>query len=116
MNAFQQAINQNYQLVLSITGVPVTYHTTNGDTSLVAVVGRSQHEISSEWETMISSCRDYIFAVGNISPKVGDQIIEDGKIYEVNAPNGKDCFEFADPSKTWVRVHTQYIQDEITSE
>lgn len=113
MNAFNQVINQNYQIVLSLTGVPVTYHSTNGQTPLVAVVGRSQHEISTEWETMISSTRDYIFSTAySIAPKQGDSIHEDGRIYEVFSPSGKDCFEYADPSRNWVRVHTQYLKDE----
>jgi hypothetical protein len=45
-----------------------------------------------------------------IKPKEGDVIIEGNNEYEVKNGYGKTCFQYCDPTESFIRIYTQKIK------
>ena len=126
MTLQQSAINFGYLGLFAVAGRTVVYSSpTVGVATVSAVVGKSPDSVSTEFGVLISSLKDYIIKAADliligssgssgtgelVTPQVGDTITEaNGDVYEVVLANGVDCFNYPDPDKEWLRIHTQEI-------
>lgn len=95
--------------------VPVTYRRGESSCELSATVGRTVFRIEDEYRRIIRyESRDYLISVADliidgtaIQPESGDQIIENGFIYEVMAPANEPEWRYSDSCREIFRIHTK---------
>ncbi|MBS3821024.1 MAG: hypothetical protein KGY81_04595 [Phycisphaerae bacterium] len=100
---------------------PVTYRrpsTGSGQaTELVvnATFGRTEYEVEDEYGLRVGAqVTDFLILADDLSPafdepEAGDQIVADGRLYEVMALSGQGHWRWSDPYRTTMRIHTKDI-------
>jgi hypothetical protein len=101
--------------------VPVIYRR-GGEASLVipATVGKTVFKVTDDYgRYQHIESRDYLISAADlvlnntqILPEPGDEIIENGFIYEVMAPNNEPEWRYSDSSRQSLRIHTKFIGKE----
>jgi len=88
--------------------------------AITARVGAIVREIVSGEAVLLTHGTDFIFAVADavwsdgvttFTPQPGDKITYGGKVYEVAAMGGTQCYEPSDSHGVSWRVHTQEVYD-----
>ena len=99
----------------------VGYHRGNDSAQVHAVIGKSVFEIFDAYGVMERvESRDYLVPAAELVlggettlPARGDRIKEtDGEkvfVYEVMAPGSEPHFQFSDPYRKTLRIHTKFI-------
>lgn len=110
-------------LLAEAFGVPVSYRRGEDSVELVAVVGSTRFEAEQEDGRILESeSRDYLVAPGDlvldgqpVEPRRGDRIVETigGQpcLFEVAAPAGEPIWQWIDPARIQMRIHTKQIED-----
>ena len=115
----QSVIATNFETLKSMAGVTIRYMREDESVELTAVIGRTQYEelsLSGLFES--SQSRDFLVRADDlklgghkITPERGDEIREvvDGEelIYPVVSPRGSRQYEYSDPYRQIIRIHTK---------
>ena len=94
----------------SCLSVPVLYRGAGGEGMAMAVPGRTVFHTRGDHGTWArTETRDFIVAAGQLGapPAAGDEIVFQGRTYEVLAPNGEPVWRWSDPWCTAMRIHTK---------
>jgi hypothetical protein len=90
---------------------PVVYRRPGeADLPIAATLGATEHEGSDDYgATVRSRSVDFLVAadVLLLEPRVGHQLIHDGRVYEVMDVHGDGPWRWSDPYRTTYRIHTR---------
>jgi hypothetical protein len=97
---------------------PVIYRRGGGgEASLVlpATVGKTVFKVADDYgRFQYIESRDYLISAADlvlndarILPEPGDEIVEDGFVYEVMAPNNEPEWRYSDSCRNTLRIHTK---------
>ena len=78
--------------------------------SVKAVLGRTVFRSQNDYGAWVrTESRDFIVTAEqlDIEPQAGDEIVYQGDVYEVLAPNGEPVWRWSDPQQTALRIHTK---------
>ena len=100
--------------------VPVIYRLGDQSVELPATIGRTVFKVSDDYgRYQYIESRDYLVTAADLVlngettlPESGDEIVENGQIYEVMAPNGEPEWRYSDSSRQCLRIHTKHIGEE----
>jgi hypothetical protein len=96
----------------------VTYRREATELLVNATFGRTEYEVADEYSgggaTIRAHVVDFLILAEELSPtfgepKAGDQIVADGRIYEVMALSGQGHWRWSDPYRTTYRIHTKDV-------
>ena len=95
--------------------VPVIYRRGSDSAEVPATVGKTVFKVTDDYgRYQHIESRDYLIGTGDlvlnethIFPEPGDEIIENGFIYEVMAPNNEPEWRYSDSSRQTLRIHTK---------
>ena len=91
----------------------VEYHRVDGDVfAIPATIGRTMFKAENDYGiTVIIHSVDFIVAYEDINfyPEKGDEIVSDGKRYEVLAPNDEPVWRWSGTAGESIRIHTKQI-------
>ena len=97
-------------------GEQIVYRRSDGVSyEIVAVPGQTRFHARNDSGVFISQqVRDFIVRPGEIAgePVQGDEIVFQGEVYEVLAPNGEPVWRWSDPLRTAMRIHTKHTGGE----
>jgi len=95
---------------------PVTYRRAGqAGTSVQATFGKTDYEVADDYgATIRTHVIDFLilaeaFSTEGFEPQAGDQIVADGRIYEVMNLAGESCWRWSDPYRTTLRIHTKDV-------
>lgn len=97
---------------------PITYRRKGKAAELFATLGRTEY-VPEEVESIevARHSTDFIFprttldfGDGPTLPEKGDRIEHAGQVFEVFQIPGAQCYQFSDPWRISLRVHTQQVQ------
>lgn len=111
------AITSNFQTALCVAGITATYSRKGVSCTFSTIMGKSLHEVETEFGFTTKECKDFICRSGElvlngvtITPALGDTITTVAGTYQVYAPNGQnDCYSNPDPTGLLTRIHTQLV-------
>ena len=95
--------------------VPVIYRRGDQYLELPATIGRTVFKVSDDYgRFQYIESRDYLISATDLAtlPEKGDEIVENGFVYEVMAPNGEPEWRYSDSSRQCLRIHTKHIGEE----
>ena len=95
--------------------VPVIYRRGDDSAEVSATVGKTVFKVTDDYgrfqhiesRDYLISATDLVLNDTQILPEPGDEIIENGFIYEVMAPNNEPEWRFSDSSRQTLRIHTK---------
>ena len=95
--------------------IPIIYRRGESAVGLSATVGKTLFKVSDDYgRFQYIESRDYLVSApdlvldGNpILPQSGDEIAENGFVYEVMAPNGEPEWRYSDSYRQCLRIHTK---------
>ena len=95
--------------------VPVTYRRGSDSAEVQATIGKTVFKVTDDYgrfqhiesRDYLISATDLVLNDTQILPEPGDEIIENGFIYEVMAPNNEPEWRFSDSSRQTLRIHTK---------
>jgi hypothetical protein len=95
---------------------PVIYRR-GGEASLVlpATVGKTVFKVADDYgRFQYIESRDYLISASDlvlnnakVLPEAGDEIVEEGFVYEVMAPNNEPEWRYSDSCRNTLRIHTK---------
>jgi len=96
-------------------GKPCVYRRGAEASEIIAYPGLTSYEVTDSVELVEQyQSRDFLFlatdlVLGGVQtlPERGDQIEEDGSVFDVMAPQGAMPYRFCDIGRTLLRVHTK---------
>ncbi len=93
---------------------PVVYRRAGrADAELQATFGRTEYEVEDEYGIRVGAqVIDFLILADDLSPtfdepEAGDQIVADGRLYEVMPLSGQGHWRWSDPYRTTMRIHTK---------
>lgn len=100
--------------------VPVIYRRGGNSAEALATVGKTVFKVTDDYgRFQYIESRDYLISAADlvlndakILPEPGDEIVEDGFVYEVMAPNGEPEWRYSDGCRRTLRIHTKLIGKE----
>ncbi|MDD5699441.1 MAG: hypothetical protein PHH77_12575 [Victivallaceae bacterium] len=100
--------------------VPVIYRRGGNSAGVPATVGKTVFKVTDDYgRFQYIESRDYLISAADlvlndapILPEPGDEIVEDGFVYEVMAPNNEPEWRYSDSYRQTLRIHTKYIGKE----
>ena len=111
MPVLRSAVAALRDVLSAVDAEEVAYRRRDGsEVRLAAVVGRTAFHSRGEYGTWTRvEARDFIVLAGALAedPVQGDEIVFDGRVYEVLAPNGEPCWRWSDPFHVARRIHTK---------
>jgi len=112
MSILEKAVGSLRSVQESVLSVPVLYRRSGGaQKTLRAVVGRTVFHSRSDYGTWTrEEARDFIVTAAALQdpPNRGDEIVWNGRTYEVLAPNDEPVWRWSDPYCTARRIHTKW--------
>jgi len=95
--------------------VPVIYRRGDLSAELPATIGKTVFKVSDDYgRFQYIESRDYLISAAElvldgitVLPEKGDEIVENGQIYEVMAPNSEPEWRYSDSSRQCLRIHTK---------
>ena len=78
-----------------------------------ATFGRTEYEVEDEYGLRVGAqVTDFLILADDLSPtfdepEAGDQIVADGRLYEVMPLSGQGHCRWSDPYRTTMRIHTK---------
>ena len=100
---------------LAVLAVDATYRRGAEERRVKAVVGRTVFRTVNEYGAWVrTEARDFIIPSDqlDLEPQTGDEVVFDGGVYEVLAPNGEPAWRWSDPYRTAYRIHTKHTGGE----
>ena len=100
---------------LDVLSVDATYRRGTEGWRVKAVVGRTVFRSMNEYGAWVrTETRDFIIPAGqlDLEPRTGDEIVFDGGVYEVLAPNGEPVWRWSGPQHVTRRIHTKEIAEQ----
>ena len=99
---------------------PVIYRRGEDSAELSATIGKTVFRIEDEYGRVVHyESRDYLISTSDlvldgttILPESGDEIIEDGHVYEVMAPANEPEWRYSDTHRRTLRIHTKHTGEE----
>jgi hypothetical protein len=90
---------------------PVVYRRPGkADLPIATTLGTTEHEGNDDYGATIRS-RSVDFLVASdvllLEPRIGHQLIHDGRVYEVMDVHGDGPWRWSDPYRTTYRIHTR---------
>ncbi|MGN0847882.1 MAG: hypothetical protein ACI4RA_10930 [Kiritimatiellia bacterium] len=108
----RSAIETLRTVQLGCLSTPVLYRTRDGETKPIqAIVGKTVFHSRGDYGTWTrTETRDFIVKAEALEtpPAPGDEIVFDGRTYEVLAPNNEPVWRWSDPWCTARRIHTKW--------
>lgn len=100
--------------------VPVIYRRGGSCAEVPATVGKTVFKVTDDYgRYQHIESRDYLISTADlvldetlILPEPGDEIIEDGLVYEVMGPNGEPEWRYSDSYRRTLRIHTKFTGKE----
>ncbi|MFA6717404.1 MAG: hypothetical protein WC082_12560 [Victivallales bacterium] len=100
--------------------VPVIYRRGGESAGVPATVGKTVFKVTDDYgRYQHIESRDYLISTADlilngtqILPEPGDEIVEDGFIYEVMAPNNEPEWRYSDSYRNTLRIHTKLTGEE----
>ena len=97
--------------------VPVIYRRGGDAAEVPATIGRTVFKVTDDYgRFQYIESRDYLISTADLAlngtpvfPRQGDEIIEDGFVYEVMAPNNEPEWRYSDSYRQTLRIHTKFI-------
>jgi len=94
---------------------PVIYRRGKATVELPATIGKTVFKIQDEYGRIVHyESRDYLISSSDLVikgavtlPQKGDEIIEDGFVYEVMAPVNEPEWRYSDKYRNTLRIHTK---------
>lgn len=95
--------------------VPVIYRRGDDSAEVSATVGKTVFKVTDDYgrfqhiesRDYLISATDLVLNDTQILPEPGDEIIENGFIYEVMAPNNEPEWRYSDSCRNTLRIHTK---------
>jgi len=95
--------------------IPIIYRRGENAVELPATVGKTVFKVSDDYgRFQYIESRDYLIHAANlvldgqtVLPEAGDEIEENGFVYEVMAPNGEPEWRYSDSYRQCYRIHTK---------
>jgi hypothetical protein len=95
--------------------VPVIYRRGSNSVEVSATIGKTVFKVADDYgHYQHIESRDYLISTDDlvlnstrIQPEPGDEIIENGFIYEVMAPNNEPEWSYSDSFRQSLRIHTK---------
>ena len=95
--------------------VPVIYRRNSNSVEVPATIGKTVFKVTDDYgRYQHIESRDYLISTADlvlnntqILPEPGDEIVENGFIYEVMAPNNEPEWRYSDSSRQSLRIHTK---------
>lgn len=119
MTPIQRAIRTGFRSVQRLSGEFVVFRCDLGELTVKAVPGRSEREAISDQGIVRYEAKDFlveaeqlVFDGERYEPRGGERIVFGGRVYEVLAQNGLDCFRYMDQTQELMRIHTKHVDDE----
>jgi len=118
--AFQNAAAAALAAVRRLAGVSATLKRGASAQAITATVGKTvfKAEAAAQGPASIrdTQARDYLLPAAEylvdgvaVLPQLGDQIVEGAATFEVVSLDSEPPYRFADPGRTWLRVHTTLV-------
>ena len=110
MGEIREGIGAMRDVQFDVLAEDVVYRKGGAETSLKAVPGRTVFHTRGEYGTWQRlETRDFIVRAGDMAeaPATGEEIVFDGRTYEILAPNSEPCWRWSDPFRTARRIHTK---------
>lgn len=94
---------------------PVIYRRGGDSAEVPATVGKTVFKVTDDYgRFQYIESRDYLISAADlmlkgaqILPEPGDEIVEDGFVYEVMAPNNEPEWRYSDSCRNTLRIHTK---------
>ena len=94
---------------------PVIYRRGGDSAEVPATVGKTVFKVTDDYgRFQYIESRDYLISAADlvlndtqILPDPGDEIVEDGFVYEVMAPNNEPEWRYSDSCRNTLRIHTK---------
>jgi hypothetical protein len=94
---------------------PVIYRRGGDSAEVPATVGKTVFKVTDDYgRFQYIESRDYLISAADlvlndarILPEPGDEIVEDGFVYEVMAPNNEPEWRYSDSCRSTLRIHTK---------
>ena len=117
MSMLQQGLNWLESQRKTHLTAPVIYRRGSDSAEVQATIGKTVFKVIDDYgRYQHIESRDYLISTGDlllnntqILPEPGDEIIENGFIYEVMAPNNEPEWRYSDSSRQSLRIHTKLI-------
>lgn len=110
MSILREAMKALRESEVEYFGEKALYRSRNGlEVDVSAVPGKTVFVQHNDFGTYVRiETRDFIIPKEDLAdePQKGEEIVFDGLIYEVSAPNDEPCWRWSDPLMTAYRVHT----------
>ena len=93
----------------------VTYRRETTELLVNATFGRTEYEVEDDYGLrVVSQVTDFLILAEEFSPtfdepQASDQIVADGRVYEVMALSGQGHWRWSDPYRTTMRIHTKEV-------
>jgi len=95
--------------------IPIIYRRGDASAAITATVGKTVFKVTDDYgRYQHIESRDYLVNASelilegqSILPQSGDEIEENGFIYEVMAPNGEPEWRYSDSYRQCLRIHTK---------
>jgi hypothetical protein len=91
----------------------VTYRREAVELVVNATFGRTEYEVEDDYGLRVGAqVTDFLILADDLSPtfdepEAGDQIVADGRLYEVMPLSGQGHWRWSDPYRTTMRIHTK---------
>jgi hypothetical protein len=94
---------------------PVTYQRNRASVELPATIGKTIFRIEDQYGRVVHyESRDYLISTEDlvlngtiVLPERGDEIIDEGFVYEVMAPANEPEWRYSDAFRNTLRIHTK---------
>jgi len=94
---------------------PVIYRRSKSSVEIQATIGKTLFKIQDEYGRIVHyESRDYLISSAELIikdavtlPQKGDEIIENGFVYEVMAPTNEPEWRYSDTYRSTLRIHTK---------
>ena len=95
--------------------VPVIYRRGGDSAEVPATIGKTVFKVADDYgRFQYIESRDYLISAADlvlnetqILPEPGDEIVEEGFVYEVMAPNNEPEWRYSDSYRNTLRIHTK---------
>ena len=97
--------------------IPIIYRRGESAVALPATIGKTVFKVTDDYgRYQYIESRDYLVSAADlvldgqtVLPQSGDEIEENGFVYEVMAPNGEPEWRYSDSYRQCCRIHTKFI-------
>jgi hypothetical protein len=111
-NLLNNGLDWLEQNLLGFCASPVDYRRDEQSLTLDAVFGKTDYQVSTESGVEVGAfIWDFLMDAQTLdmTPKVGDIVVVNGKQYEVMNLSGQGCWRWTGPNQKTMRIHTKLV-------